>query len=92
MTGGTLLNVAYGLEVRGLDDPLYIKSEAALNAALKAALPEAFLVVRVFVHRVPQKHDLNFFLEHLPLITSFTHLVPRRRLSSLCTEVGGAFA
>jgi hypothetical protein len=92
MTGGTLINVAYGLEVRGVEDTWYTKFEVVQNEVLKAVLPGAYLVVSFqcsFIHR---RHKHDSFVEYIPVITPFTRLVPRCGISALCTEVGGAFA
>jgi hypothetical protein len=96
MTGGTLINVAYGLEVRGVEDTWYTKFEVVQNEVLKAVLPGAYLVVSFtssFVSGISTNQiTFSFCIEHVSVIAPFARLVPRCRLSALCTEVGRTFA
>jgi hypothetical protein len=51
MAGSTMFSIAYGIKVESISDPLLVDFESAAGAAIRAALPGAFLVVRASLIR-----------------------------------------
>jgi hypothetical protein len=75
MAGSTMFSLAYGIKVESISDPLLVDFESAAGAAISAALPGAFLVVRVSssLLQLPPRY-FAFLYPHYSSIVYYTTL------------------
>jgi hypothetical protein len=93
MAAGTLLNIAYGLDVSSVEDPHFINFEAVTDEIFKAILPGAFLVVSFPPSSLHVRHLVltRSSSEHPPLPETSPRLVSWCRVQTICAALGRAF-